>query len=116
MTPESVVGVVRRHRNPGVVLRIWNDIPTRMIMVMNTCNGKSGLQIRHFEKNSRTKKLITQGKNSITQQKNSRIDKIYREKKGIKTFLLQKYLLPEIHSIFIKKTMLPSINPIFFAK
>ena len=32
-----------------------------------------GLQIRHFEKNSRAKKLITQGKNSITQQKNSRI-------------------------------------------
>ena len=34
---------------------------------------KPGLQIRHFEKNSRAKKLKTQGKNSITQEKNSRI-------------------------------------------
>ena len=34
---------------------------------------KPGLQIRHFEKNSRTKKLITQGKNLITERKNSRI-------------------------------------------
>ena len=36
-----------------------------------TCNA--GLQIRHFEKNSRAIKLKTQGKNSITQDKNSRI-------------------------------------------
>ena len=34
------------------------------------CLLSKGLQIRHFEKNSRAKKLITQGKNSITQQKN----------------------------------------------
>ena len=27
-----------------------------------------GLEIRHFEKNSRRKKLKTQGKNSITQE------------------------------------------------
>ena len=32
---------------------------------------KSGLQIGHFEKNSRAKKLKTQGKNSRTQEKNS---------------------------------------------
>ena len=41
--------------------------------VLKAYRTKSGLQIRHFEKNSRAKKLITQGKNSITQQKNSRI-------------------------------------------
>ena len=33
----------------------------------------SGLEIRLFEKNSRRKKLKTQGKNSITQEQNSRI-------------------------------------------
>ena len=32
---------------------------------------KPGLQIGHFEKNSRAKKLKTQGKNSRTQEKNS---------------------------------------------
>ena len=35
--------------------------------------------IRHFEKNSRTKKLKTQGKNSITQGKNSKVlSKVHR--------------------------------------
>ena len=33
----------------------------------------TGLQIRHFEKKLKSKKLTTQGKNSIIQQKNSRI-------------------------------------------
>ena len=33
--------------------------------------SKSGLQIGHFEENSRRKKLKTQGKNSITQGLNS---------------------------------------------
>ena len=35
--------------------------------------AKPGLEIRLFKKNSRRKKLKTQGKNSITQEQNSRI-------------------------------------------
>ena len=39
---------------------------------------KSGLFFRHFEKNSRTKKLKTQGKNSITQGKTQGFGKVYK--------------------------------------
>ena len=38
----------------------------------NSLGAKSASFFRHFEKNSRTKKLKTQEKNSITQGKNSR--------------------------------------------
>ena len=61
------------------------DTPIKLICIRKTLRSykntsstsslafKAGLQIRHFEKNSRAKKLITQGKNLITQQKNSAI-------------------------------------------
>ena len=43
------------------------------------CRVKSASFFRHFEKNSRTKKLKTQEKNSITQGKNSRSRQIFAE-------------------------------------
>ena len=41
----------------------------------------TGLEIGHFEKNSRWKKLKTQEKNSITQGKNSRSRQIFANEK-----------------------------------
>ena len=55
---------------------LWLDIIYEYSSVLNNSPGwlfgtfafKAGLEIRHFEKNSRRKKLKTQGKNSITQE------------------------------------------------
>ena len=42
-------------------------------LISRACLFRPAFFIRHFEKNSRTKKLKTQGKNSITQGQNSRL-------------------------------------------
>ena len=46
---------------------IWYS-SSKITLAKARANAKAGLEIRHFEKNSRRKKLKTQGKNSITQE------------------------------------------------
>ena len=104
--------------NHGVTLRGWpvEDLLTRrqwwrkpprlarysafsIPFIISTCfklrdSGSpyciSRLFLSTFWKKLKEKKLKTQGKNSITQQKTQWFDKIYREKREIKIFLLAK--------------------------
>jgi len=74
---------------------------------------RPGLQIRHFEKNSRTKKLITQGKNSRTQQKLKDLTKFTERRKKLKYFCCKNTFYQKSIAFSYKKTMLPSIISIF---
>ena len=89
---------------------IWNDTTTSKIMRNMILPA---FFIRHFEKNSRTKKLKTQGKNSITQGKNSRFwqsSQICGTKKGLYYYFsqisIQKWTFWKIQEKMVKIYML----------
>ena len=63
------------------------------------------------------KKKLKGKKTHNSRKKLNDLTKFTERRKKLKYFCLQKYLLPEIYSIFIqKKTMLPSINSIFMLR
>ena len=61
----------RADRSMPHYIATFSHISETFIYVPDAFN--TGLEIRLFEKNSRRKNLKTQGKNSITQEQNSRI-------------------------------------------
>ena len=104
-------------RNRGLHYVVQQTLPANLQSIHSS--GPIGLQWKTSEKFFLTfflkKKWLRQAykidilkKTQEQKTHNSRkklqdFDKIYREKKEIKIFLLQKYLLPEIHSIFVQK-------------
>ena len=57
-----------------------------------------------LKKNSRAKKLITQGKKlNKSAEKLKDLKKFKERRKKLKCFCCKKYLLPEIHCMFVQK-------------